>query len=520
MKYIIRIVQIVLPLVLMLNVSAQQEKLQKLVLAHYMTNMLPDNSRYDARWINPELSDPEGSTAAVGGLQQTVPMAMVHRPGMSLTEAVDFEIRAARQAGLDGFQFYYPGVDNSRALTRRYNVIIREFIRLSDTKYPGFKVSLCLCNPTGKNNPDEAEKIRMWSESIKDLLDTTKTSKAWLRTESGSLLWFLWVGDDLADGVRGLAHTPEQIKLVSAAYERLATTVGVKVDYVYQLRRKKIEPKLIDSVMKHFYAVWGWTKSEEDDAFWDYVIKGCKETGTKYTQTVYPDYYTSKTYPKAEKGHHILGVKESVNSRIDTMVRYYRVTNLAQTQLKLLRRAVTSDAAMINYVTWNDFPEGHHLSPEVNHNFGPGILLRHFKRQWLDGKNGKADIAKDAAIVFYKRYPHDAKPKFDFPLHIKSKNKDLSIEDRIELVTLLREPAECMINNHNFGTVKAGLQVHSIPMELGKVKVRLTRNGKEIIHYTAPVPITGKPHRTNRMTYSYSNLFQQEFDQLFPKGGK
>ena len=89
---------------------------EKLVIAHYMTDMVPQTNRTPIRWVDPELADPRGSTAAVGGLHQTKPMAFLHLPNMDLMQAVDFEIRAARQLGVDGFQFYYPLVDNTATL--------------------------------------------------------------------------------------------------------------------------------------------------------------------------------------------------------------------------------------------------------------------------------------------------------------------------------------------------------------------------------------------------------------------
>ncbi len=38
---------------------------EKLVLAHYMTDMAPRTDRPLDRWIDPELADPNGSTAAL-----------------------------------------------------------------------------------------------------------------------------------------------------------------------------------------------------------------------------------------------------------------------------------------------------------------------------------------------------------------------------------------------------------------------------------------------------------------------
>ena len=39
---------------------------EKLVIAHYMTDMVPQTNRTPIRWVDPELADSGGSTAAVG----------------------------------------------------------------------------------------------------------------------------------------------------------------------------------------------------------------------------------------------------------------------------------------------------------------------------------------------------------------------------------------------------------------------------------------------------------------------
>ena len=485
---------------------------EKLVIAHYMTDMVPQTNRTPIRWVDPELADPRGSTAAVGGLHQTKPMAFLHLPNMNLVQAVDFEIRAARQLGVDGFQFYYPLVDSTVTLAPRYNQIIRTFIQLSETRYPGFRVSLCLSHPNSQKAISEAERIALWSPSIRNLVQATRDSPAWLRTDSGSLLFYLWVGDALADGVVSLAQSAEQVGKVGQAYQRLSRAIGTPIEYVYQVRRPEIDPAYIDSIVRTFPAVWGWTASEENIEFWDALAGRCKETGCLYTQTVYPDYYTSKVYRKGSTNDAILPSALALKIGVERIERHYRVTNLAGTQVQLLRRAIKHDVRIINYVTWNDFPEGHHLAPEINHNFGFSLVLRYFKEQW---RTPGARLKEDQAIVFYKKYRHDAQPEYSVTLRIKSKNKDLASEDRVELVTLLREPAICYLNEKPLGLVQEGLQIHSIPSQPGPVQVRIVRNGQQVVRFQAPESISGVPFRTDRLTYSYSNVFQREFDRLF-----
>ena len=183
-----------------------------------------------------------------------------------------------------------------------------------------------------------------------------------------------------------------------------------------------------------------------------------------------------------------------------------------QTQIQLLKRAVAHDVPIINYVTWNDFPEGHHLAPEVNHSFGPALLLKHFKRRW---KSDASSVERDEAIVFFKKYRHDVRPRYAVALKVKSRNQNLAVEDRIELVTLLTAPARCTLNGQPLGLVAAGLQVHSIASQPGPVRVQVARHGRTIIRFQTPQVISEKPLRTARLTVSYSSAFEREFEKLF-----
>ena len=318
----------------------------------------------------------------------------------------------------------------------------------------------------------------------------------------------------MADGVKGLAQTPDQIRKVGEAYASLAEAIGTEIEFVYQVRRPQIDPPYIDAIVRTFPAVWGWTASEENPQFWDYLAKRCREEGCTYTQTVYPDYYTSKVYPRGEDGHRILSTADALKAGTSGIERHYRVTNLAETQIRLLQRAIRHDVSIINYVTWNDYPEGHHLAPEVNHNFGPALLLRIFKRQW---QSKIPAVERDAAIVFFKKHPAGARPQFSVSLKVKSENKDLAGEDRIELVTLLKSSARCFLNGKDLGMAEPGLQIHSIPIKPGKVHVRVVRDGKRIIDFETPEAISNAPLRTDRLTYSYSSEFDREFQRLFER---
>lgn len=282
----------------------------KLVLAHYMTKMVPGASG-ERVWALPELHDPQGRTAALGGLYLTLPMWAVLRPEMTLDEAADFEIRCARQMGLDGFQFYYPFFKTVAPL-RDYNRIVRAFVRAAETRHPGFKVALCLSLGGAYPELKEEQRREIWGTALKELLDETGSSPAWLRTRSGSLLCYHWATDGYADGAGHLASTPAQIDLVADAFHRLAKRSGHAMEWVFHVRRTVDDPAYLDAILRRFPAVWGWVEVDDDPAFWDALAQRCVRRGVAYTQTVYPEYFTSKVYALGDQHYELLAEADAL----------------------------------------------------------------------------------------------------------------------------------------------------------------------------------------------------------------
>lgn len=484
----------------------------KIVLAHYMTKMVPGDSG-ERVWADPDLHDPNGKTAALGGLYLTLPMWATERPKMSLEEAVEFEIRAAKQLGVDGFQFYYPLFRTPRPLAD-YNRIIAAFIEAADARHPGF--SVCLCPSIGGAHPDlaESDRIEIWGSAIQQLLDETGDSPAWLRTKSGALLFYHWVNDSFADGVPHLAQTAAQVEKIAAAFDRLAKRAGAEIDWVFHLRRTERDPAYLDSVLENFPAVWSWVEADDEPDFWDHVAGRCRESGTAYTQTVYPDYFTSKVYEIGDQHYRLLAVDEALEIGPAGLERHYRQTDLARGQTNLLRAAIERDAEIINYATWNDWPEGQHLGPEATHNFGPSILLRHFAAEWRGEKSPFSD--EDVAIAFYKKHPSMAAAEFQIAIDVKSARDEPEAEDEIQIVTILRSPAVLSLNGSEIGEVEAGFRISAAAIpDSGEVKIELKRDGEIFLELNPPQRISKSPKRIDRLTYSFSSRFRKEFEALF-----
>jgi hypothetical protein len=174
--------------------------------------------------------------------------------------------------------------------------------------------------------------------------------------------------------------------------------------------------------------------------------------------------------------------------------------------------AIDLDSPLINFTTWNDYPEGHHLAPEINHNFGFAVLLRHYVAQW----RGEAEPPHDAVVVFFKKYPSHVTPD---PYAIAVRQKKAigapEADDGIEVVTILAGPAVLRVNRHSAIDVPAGLAVTRFEMEPGPVTAEVTRGGEVVAALTTPEWITLGPYRTDRLTYSFSSEFGRLYGQIY-----
>ena len=115
----------------------------------------------------------------------------------------------------------------------------------------------------------------------------------------------------------------------------------------------------------------------------------------------------------------------------------------------------------------------------------------------------------------YKKYKHDVVPIYNFPIHTKRSAGESSLEDYIEVLSILNEPAQVFINGKLAGEVGSGLESCKISSELGKVRVELKRKGEVVKTVLSPLAITDRPLRTDRLTYMYSSRFQEYFEKIY-----
>jgi len=187
------------------------------------------------------------------------------------------------------------------------------------------------------------------------------------------------------------------------------------------------------------------------------------------------------------------------------------VTGLSYNFRHLLEFAIAENVGLINIITWNDYPEGHHLAPEWCHQDGFSLLLRYYKSLWKE----QAPDVRDVAMVFYKKYAHDAAP---FPYHVRLVYFEEGAvppasEDSIELITILSAPGRVRLNGRA-AEVQPGLQVTKWAPLTGALRVEVYRRQDLLLSFEAPERITDRPYRTDRLTYSYSSVSEAYYRSL------
>ncbi|RYG49034.1 MAG: hypothetical protein EOO01_12870, partial [Chitinophagaceae bacterium] len=148
---------------------------KKLVMAHCMTNIIRYKGHKMEDSCNPEFYAPYGNvTAPLGGLTQVLPLADSFLSEASLDEAVEFEMKAAKQSGIDGFQFYYTLGNDS------WDEIIQAYLRVAKKKNIDFYFTFCISHPSGGN---EDIRVDAFGHRIKKIMDEAgHDDPHWLRT--------------------------------------------------------------------------------------------------------------------------------------------------------------------------------------------------------------------------------------------------------------------------------------------------------------------------------------------------
>ena len=520
----------------------------KLVIAHNMVMIVPGIRRS----LTLEHFRPDGTYAGIGGLSLVLPLGAMSEadiPEGSLVERLRAgdcdallarEMLAAKELGVDGFQFYFPsyGPENAnwqRELPQFIETICRYFI-VAEERGLDFKLTLCLSHP--RIEGDTETRARVLAKQIHLVLDRVGDSPNWLRTPDGRLLFFTFAPETLAasvskppDMVSDPAQMESKVADVARAYELLAQDLAVPqgVAFLYHLRnwyfvefissRNNMSvafdyyEQYVNLVLDNFPAVYGWLDldTESDDRCWEYVADTCLLRDRTYIQYVFNEMNMSKVWSVDENRR----VKDAADLTASEDFKRYNIgSGLSENWRKLWQRAIDYDVPMVALATWNDYEEGHHLGPEVNHNFGFAVVMDYYKRIWRE-----EDLPTEewAAVFFKKHLSTVGGSHFDVhiahPVWMLSETdweRLLREDDKIEIVTMLTAPAEVWLRGEKVADVETGLQAVDLPLTPGPVNVDIRRDGQTILSLRPPEWVTDAPYRTDRTTYAWSS----EHDRL------
>jgi hypothetical protein len=477
---------------------------QKLVIAHCMTNIIQFKGHPFEDSCNPAYYADKGNiSSSLGGLNQVKVMDDSLFANATLDEAVEFEMRAAIRSGIDGFQFYYV------LGARNWDDIIKAYFRVADKKNIKFKFTFCISHPKGGT---EALKVAEFSKRMNSILDEVgRNNPHWLRTPDGRLVIYQWDGEPLADIPADKQGLPEQF-YIARAYKRLANAVHERFACVFTIN-KEISKTDLNHFLDYFPATWIWTLPYGSDYLGNMVAAQCKLRHRTFTASVFGDFYTSKLLKKGTWDMY-RSVTDAVNAGISNVDRKYITTGLSYNFRKLFEFGIKQNAPIVNIITWNDYPEGHHLAPEINHNEGFSILLNYYKNVWK--KLPSPYTGKDVAVVFFKKYKHNISPN-PFNIPVVSFQKEVipqGWEDSIDVVTILKSKAVLNVNGKS-KPVAAGFASTKFPMQPGAVNLSVNRNNITTIHFTTPEGITNNPYRADRITYTFSSEFDDFYKDLY-----
>jgi Glycosyl hydrolase family 71 len=477
---------------------------KKLVIAHNMTNII----RYQGHKIedsgDPDYYSPTGNvTESIGGLVQVKVMYDKYFKDSTLEQRVEFEMRTAMKCGIDGFQFYYPlrqrGSDDD---------IIIAYFKVADKLNLDFKLTLC---PSHPSELTEDARIAEYARRMNYIFDAVGHDNShWLRTPDGRLILYLWYGEQIADIPADSKGLPRMF-YAARAYKKLSQKVNENFACVVAINHQISETETRE-YLDYFPAVWMWTLPYTDTYVGKKVAKICREQHRTYTGSTFSDFYTSKVLRTGTWDMFDYAI-DAATAGLKKIERKGIVTNLSYNYRKLLEFAIEEDVPIINIITWNDYPEGHHLAPEINHNYGFSVLLKHYKAVWKGEPSPYAN--KDVAIVFFRKYRHDIIPvPYNVPFVNIERFLDPVLEDSVEVVTILKAPAELMVNGAKV-SVKPGIISTKFILAPGRVSVAVVRKREKVIDFITPEGITGKPYRTDRLIYCFSSEFYNFHKAIF-----
>ncbi|WP_044205662.1 hypothetical protein [Flammeovirga sp. OC4] len=419
---------------------------------------------------------------------------------LELRDAIEVELRSAKMYGIDVFKIKYNvfGSDQYKASFKRLLAIT---IKVAEDRDIDFNFCLDAFFPKNKKSKYTKEQLfAKVSGDLGEIYGATKMSKKWLRNTDGKIVLFTGNTKNIisySKPKRSQKIVKEDIKDIKNFFDDLNQKASLNLVPVYHVQTYMEEVQ--DEIIKHFEAVthsFIYLKKMED-------YQKIKDKFTSKNIKFFPHIYLN--YMPNTFIHKETGKKVYVNKKHSIDDTYLLSNNPSGTKKfrTLLEMSLTPDVELLNLSSWNLYNLSNNLNPEIHNGYALSSLLNYHFNKWNGISN---EVEKEMTYVAFRnlyRNEMDIEGKFS----IRNKKNNYEGESMIEIVTLLKSPAEVYVNNTHVGTAKAGIDEFYIKKEKEtKINVKVKRGSKKVIDYTSPKTFTGHKFKYDPVMYITSSV--------------
>lgn len=391
------------------------------------------------------------------------------------------EIARAKRAGVDGFVFdAWAGGGPARDLLDVFFKVVEE---------DGTDFALTICFDADCHRPNDKSKptYEKFAESARDLLAKHGDSPALARRKGKPLLFTYHLQHVI--GREGPWAWKDRRPLVEKGWQEFRRLVGTPVylhgciDGIPGIEQEcALRYEVAEWAAHNFEAVGGFLGVKGDWRLDPKIAETVKAAGAEWSQPVFPQFSNHGWWIYSQAGY-------------DT----YRNNWQA---------AIDTDSTLIQVVTWNDYGEDTAIAPNFGSNYTTLRLTRYYADWWKTGR--RPTVTEDEVHVCFRRAvgTPDA-----FPFRSRRIGK---LPDVLEVLTFLTKPGRVNVLGYGDYDAPAGFYYRQFPLKVGKVAVRVRRDGGTVCGCVAPEEVSDRRWREDPTMQAYGSNFAKEWRTDFP----
>ncbi|MGI6495852.1 MAG: endo-1,3-alpha-glucanase family glycosylhydrolase [Kiritimatiellia bacterium] len=170
--------------------------------------------------------------------------------------------------------------------------------------------------------------------------------------------------------------------------------------------------------------------------------------------------------------------------------------------------AITNDARVIQFVTWNDYGEESGIAPTTGNGYSVIRVNQYFIEQWKnDGV--PPPIGKDEVHLVYRRTAGNPAP---WPLY----SRRLDCGSVLQVITFLKEPATVEVEGYGAYEAPAGFGFHYFDLKPGELAATVKRGEETVCSVKAPEPVSDRRWREDNTLVAFGTGYDEEWRKDFP----